>query len=185
MLLDQIAERLAYTKSQAEAQARQAALSTNVDSPANPDLLALVSELLMRFCAFHIEEADASLKSSEAQVIGAIHGFLAATAPDLEVVTDARLDPERPFRADLLVSRGGDRLLIDLKRLLLPKNYANRVAEVEHRLLIGKVKSGVLLFLPDVPGEMERLELAIPAIGGRLVVLSPVGSNRRLKRAAQ
>ena len=50
---------------------------------------------------------------------------------------------------------------------------------MEHYLLIGGIKDGILLFLPDVPSSMERFDITIAAIDGRLVVLSPVGSNPR------
>lgn len=62
--------------------------------------------------------------------------------------------------------------------------YANAIAQVEHYLLIGGIKDGILLFLPDAPSDMERLDKVVPGIDGRLVVLSPVGSNPSLNRTA-
>jgi hypothetical protein len=60
--------------------------------------------------------------------------------------------------------------------------YANAVAQVEQYLLVGGIKNGVLLFLPDAPSEMERLDSAVTGIDGRLVILSPTGSNPSFKR---
>ena len=179
LLLDQIAERIAYTKSQAEAVAQKPALEASLAQTVNADLLVRLTELLNQFCAIHLPSASSSSKTTEPQVIGALHGFLSSAAPELAVQTEARLGAQRSFRADLLVSRGGERVVIELKRRLWRQNYANSVAQVEHYLLIGGIKDGILLFLPDVPSSMERFEITIAAIDGRLVVLSPVGSNPR------
>jgi len=150
----------------------------------NADLLIRLTELLNQFCAIHLPSASSSSKATESQVIGALHGFLSSAAPELAVQTEARLDADKPFRADLLVSRGGEKVVIELKRRLMRQNYANAVAQVEHYLLIGGVKDGILLFLPDAPSDMERIDTTIAGIDGRLVVLSPVGSNPSLNRTA-
>ncbi len=184
LLLDQIAERLAYSKSQAEAEAQKSALAASLAQTLNADLLVRVTELLTQFCAIHLPSATSSSKPSESQVIGALHGFLSSAAPELDVRTEARLDVQKPFRADLLVTRGEERLVIELKRRLFSQSYANAVAQVEHYLLIGGIKSGILLFLPEAPGEMERLDSTVSGIDGRLVVLSPMGSNPSLNRTA-
>lgn len=185
LLLDQIAERLAYTRSQAEAEAQKAELAANLARTMNADLLARVIDLLIQFCAIHLPSASASFsKQTESQVIGALHGFLASAAPELSVKTEARLDAEKQFRADLLVTRGDERLVIEIKRRLMKRGYANAVAQVEQYLLIGGIKIGVLLFLPDAPSDMERLDSLVSGIDGRLVILSPAGSNLSLNRAA-
>jgi len=185
LLLDQIAERLAYTRSQAEAEAKKAELSASLAQTMNADLLVRVTDLLIQFCAIHLPSATTpSGKPTESQVIGALHGFLASAAPELSVQTEARLDTEKRFRADLLVARGEERLVIELKRHLMRQNYANAVAQVEQYLLVGGIKSGILLFLPDAPSDMERLDSTVSGIDGRLVTLSPMGSNLSLNRTA-
>jgi len=181
LLLDQIAERIAYTKSQAEAEAQKAALKASLAQTVNADLLVRLTDLLKQFCAIHLHTVVPSAKESESQIIGALHGFLSSAAPELEVQTEARLDQKRPFRADLLVSRGGDKVVIELKRRLMKQTYANAVAQVEHYLLIGGVKRGILLFWPDAPSDMEQLDTTIAAIDARLVVLSPMGTNPLLR----
>lgn len=184
LLLDQIAERLAYTKSQAEAEAQKAALEASLAQTVNADLLVRVTDLLNQFCAIHLPSPSSSGRATESQMIGALHGFLSSAARELTVQTEARLDPEKSFRADLLVSRGAKKVVIELKRRLVKQSYANAIAQVEHYLLIGGIKDGILLFLPDAPSDMERLDTTIAGIDGRLVVLSPVGSNPSLNRTA-
>lgn len=178
LLLDQIAERLAYTRSVAEAEAKKAELAANLAQTLNADLLVRVTNLLIQFCAIHVSSVGASsAKQTEWQVVGALHGFLASMAPELIVQTDTRLDSAKNFRADLLITRDGEPLIIELKRRLMKQSYANAVAQVEQYLLVGGIKNGILLFLPDVPGGMDRLDSTVTAIDGRLVILSPAGSN--------
>lgn len=184
LLLDQIAERLAYAKSQAETEAQKAALEASLAQTLNAGLLVRVTELLNQFCAIHLPSVSASGKATESQVIGALHGFLSSAAPELTVQTEAPLNEEKSFRADLLISRGTDKVVVELKRRLMKQSYANAIAQVEHYLLIGGIKDGILLFLPDAPSDMERLDKVVPGIDGRLVVLSPVGSNPSLNRTA-
>jgi hypothetical protein len=185
LLLDQIAERLAFKRSQAEAEGQKAQLAVSLAQTMDADLLVRVTDLLTQFCAIHMPAVAASSgKLTESQVIGALHGFLASAAPELNVQTEALLDKTKPFRADLLVARGDDRLVIELKRRLMPQSYGNAIAQVEQYLFIGGVKSGILLFLPDAPSQMERIDTTVGGIDARLVILAPMGSSPSLNRLA-
>lgn len=177
LLLDQIAERLAFAKSQAEAEAQKVALDANLAATLNANLLVRVTELLNQFCEIHLPSVSSPGKATESQLIGSLHGFLSSAAPELTVQTEARLNEQKSLRADLLVSRGAEKVVVELKRRLVRQDYAHAVVQVEQYLLIGGIKDGVLLFLPDAPSAMERFEAVVPGIDGRLVVLSPTGSN--------
>ncbi|MFY9136814.1 hypothetical protein [Zwartia sp.] len=182
LLLDQIAERLAFTRSQTEAEAQKATLESSLAQTLNADLLVRSTELLNQFCAIHLPSVSSSGKVTEPQLIGALHGFLSSAAPELNVQTEVRLNVEKTFRADLLVSRGTEKVIIEIKRRLTKQSYASAVSQVEHYLLIGGIKDGILLFLPDAPCEMERIDTVISGTDKRLVVLSPLGSNPPLNR---
>lgn len=184
LLLDQMAERLAFDKAQAEAEDQKASLQATLQETKNADPLVRVTELLAQFCAIHVPPPQDSPRESEVQTIGALHGFLSSAAPTLNVQTEARLDPARPFRADLVITDGEDRIVVEVKRRFIRKNYANVVAQVEHYLLVGGMKKAVVLFLPEAPGEMERAEAQVPGIDGKIMVLAPLGSNPSLQRTA-
>lgn len=177
LLLDQIAERLAFEKAQAEARARNANVATTPAKIQSGDLLAIVTELLTEFCKVHVPTATSADRPSESQVIGTLHGFLSAAAPALQVETQAYLTQEKLFRADLLVTRGTERLVIELKRTSARQNYVGAVTQITHYLLIGKIQSGVVLFLPNGPSEMERLDSTITALDAPLVILAPPGAH--------
>lgn len=182
LLLDQIAERVSYLNSQAEAEAQKQTLAENLAASLNADLFSRTIDVLRQFCSTHTPSSSTSAQHTETQFIGALHGFLASVAPDISVVTEARLAKDRPFRADLLISRGEEKIVVELKRRLFNKNLQNVIAQVEHYMLLSGINSGIALFLPDEPGELEIQELHVGGIDGRLVVLSPKGFNPALKR---
>jgi hypothetical protein len=184
LLLDEIAERLAFKKSRAEAEAQRVVLAARLEGAQQADLLVRVAELLTQFCSLHVTPSTVSARQSEVQVIGALHGFLSSTAAELQVQTEVKLDAQRFFRADLLIARGDDRVVVELKRVFTGKNYENAIAQVEQYLRISGIKSGVLLFLPEAPSEMDKVELKIGGIDGRLVVLTPFGTKLPLRRTA-
>lgn len=175
LLLDQIAERLAYIKSQAEAEAQKTALSASLERTVNAELMVRVTELLTQFCATHLP-STASNKLTETQIIGALHGFLSSAAPELAVETEVALDAKRHYRADLIISRGGERLIIEMKRNLMRQNHASSATQLERYLLVSGIKSGIVLFYPDVPHGMEKFDLQVNEIGFQLVALAPLGS---------
>jgi hypothetical protein len=183
LLLDQIAERLAYTRSQAEAEVKKTELAATLKQTMNADLLVRVTDLLIQYCAIHLPStATSSRRPTESQVIGALHGFLASAAPELVIHTEALLSAEKNFRADLLVVRENESVLIELKRRFMQDSYANAVAQVEHYVLVGGVKAGILLFLPDAPSEMECRNSNLGSMNKRLVILSPSASKLSLNR---
>ena len=164
LLLDQIAERLAFNKAQAEAEAQKATLSANLAGAQKTDLLSRISDLLAQFSSSHAPQTGPSGRETEVQVIGALHGYLASIAPDLSVQTGTKLVPDRPFRADFIIAKGNDRVVIELKRRMVRHNFQAAIAQVEHYLLVSGVKGGVLLFLPEQAGEVERMEVPVTNI---------------------
>lgn len=182
LLLDQVAERLSFLKSQAEAEAQKQAIAETLAGSVNANLLTRTVDVLRQFCSTYTPSVSSTLQPTETQFIGALHGFLASAAPELKVLTEARLAIDRPFRADLIVERGEEKLVVELKRHLYRNNFQNVLAKVEHYMLISGIKNGIALFLPESPSDLEVQEIDVSGIGGRLIVLSPEGSNPSLQR---
>lgn len=173
LLLDQIAERLSFNKSQAEAEAQKTRLAANLAETQNADLLVRSTELLAQFCLQQLPQTASTAKQSESQVIGALHGFLSSAAPELKVQTEARLDAGKSYRADLLLTRGDEKVVVEIKRRMMNLGLENAVAQVENYLVIGGVRSGVLLFLPEQPSEMSRQERQVAGGEARLIIMTP------------
>lgn len=180
LLLDQIGERISYVKSQAEAESQKQILSQTLAASVNTDLLSRLISIFQQYCAKYVASTGAPTHHTEVQVVGALHGFLSSAAPDLVVLTEAKLDHERPLRADLLISLGDEKVVVELKRRMVKAYIRNAVAQVERYMVLGGVESGIVLFLPDEPGELEIETLHAGGVAGRIAVLSPKGSNLSL-----
>ncbi|WP_449121858.1 hypothetical protein [Pseudomonas viridiflava] len=175
LLLDQISERLSYMKSQAEADAQKAVLLASLKQAKNSDLIVKASELLSEFCASHIPFDDNN-RLTETQVLGALHGFLSSVAPELKVETEVSISELRSFRADLVISRGDEKLVVELRRGAMRQHQASSIIQLERYLFVTNIKSGIVLFYPDAPHRMETYDIKTSNPDYKLVMLAPLGS---------
>lgn len=171
LLLDEISERLSFLRSRAATESQRESIRRRI-SPSDTDLVSGFIRAIQEF-ALHYQPVSASSRETETQIIGALHGFLATALPDVQVITEPQLDPDRPFRADLLVQRGDETIVVEVKRRFSRTNYQSALVQVEHYMMLGNVKNGVLLFLPDKAGDLVVEEHIVKRIGGRMVVLRP------------
>ena len=175
LLLDQIAERLAFMKAQADADAQKAELSASLKQTKNADLLVRATDLLSEFCTAYMPSM-ASNRLTEAQIVGALHGFLTSVAPELAVQTEVTLDSARHYRADLIIERDGEKLIVELRRSIMRQHHSSSSAQLERYLLVSGIKSGIVLFYPDAPHVMENFNIKTNDPSNRLVFIAPLGS---------
>ena len=174
LLLDQISERLSFMKSQAEADAQKAVLLASLKQTKNADLIVKASELLSEFCASHMPFEDSG-RLTETQVLGALHGFLASVAPELKVETEVSLGEVRHFRADLVITQGAEKLVVELRRSTMRQHHSDSILQLERYLFVSSINSGIVLFYPDAPHRMEKFNIVTSNPEYKLVVLAPLG----------
>lgn len=184
MVLDQIAEKISFDQSQAESASQRETVAAKLEELGGESLQVRVTALLKEFCLRHLPQSPDGTPLPEAQLVGALHGFLASVAPDLAVQAEYKLSDERPFRADLVIKRNHERVLIELKRKYHHAAYHNSIAQVEHYMLIGEVRGAVLLFVPTQPSEMDEATVDVKPISGAISVLVPHASNGSFRAAA-
>jgi hypothetical protein len=171
LLLDQISERLEFVKSKLETDANKIDLQRRL-SGSGQDLLARVVDIISEFFLHHM--IGEYQQRTESQTIGGLSGFISSVAPDLRVASEERLLSERPFLADLVIANHDERVVVELKgSRFMRKNFHNAIAQVEHYMLLGEIKSAILVFVPHVPGDLETREHAVPAIDGKIVIVQP------------
>ena len=171
MVLDEIAERLSFDQSKEEAEKSGSSHAVARTNQAN--LQHYLSKLIQEFCRAHIPENTDGIPPTERQLIGALHGYLASAAPDLRVEPEAQLAADKPFRPDLLVGLGSESIVIELKRRLHKTTYHNALAQVEHYMLIGGLKSGMLVFMPSGKSDLDERVVPVEGLDGSILVLSP------------
>lgn len=171
LLLDEISEQLSFLRSRAATESQRELIQHRI-SPSDTDLVSGFIRAIQEF-SLQYQPVSASSHETEAQIIGALHGFLVTALPEVQVIPEPQLDPDRPFRADLLVQRGDETIVVEVKRRFFGKDYQSALVQVEHYMTLGNVKNGVLLFLPDKAGELVVEEHIVKGIGGRIIVLKP------------
>jgi hypothetical protein len=175
LLLDQISERLSYTKSQAEADAQKAVLLASLKQTKNTDLIVKASELLGEFCASQLPFDDSN-RLTETQILGALHGFLASVAPEFNVETEVSMGAAQNFRADLVISQGSEKLVVELRRSTTRQHQTASILLLERYLASASITRGIVLFYPEAPHVMEKSNLKTSNPDYQIVVLAPLGS---------
>ena len=175
LLLDQIAEELSFQQAKASAQAvnttNQAASWTNLS------IVEASAALIQKFSATALPQPLSNTPLSEAHFIGALHGFFSTAAPEMQVEIDKKLSLKDHSRADLYVMDRGHGALIEIKRASRMNssrlNVKSAIDQVEHYMQISGTKDAILFFVPEENCELERQDIEIPSVDGRIVVLRP------------
>jgi hypothetical protein len=174
LLLDQIAERLSFDSAKAHADAKKTKLKKGLPSE-SADLLERSVAILQ---AFTMQLPNLSVSGSvrplysEAQLLGALSGFISSVASDLIIETDVRLLKDASLRGDLVISRGNDKVLVELKREGKSQQY-HGIAQLEHYMLVSQFHSGILFLFPSEACELYRDDQLLANGIGKIVVLSP------------
>lgn len=176
MLIDEIQQKLAFYKSQAEA-AENAANESSTGIPKTAEneveLVEEVKTLLQQFCTTHLPTPLEGEAISEAQHIGAIQGFLSTVASHLQVKSEFKLNPNDNARVDLQISRGDEQVIVEIKRHPIISDLPKNLLQIDRYLSIGGMRNGVLLYLPASKGTLEVVPFLL---NNRCVfIMSPEG----------
>jgi len=172
LLLDEITEKLSYLKSVAETELKQESAQTRISIP-DTNLISAVVGAMQEFARFY-EPPQVSPRMSGFEIIGALHGFLTTTLPNVEIMPEAQIDPSRHHALDLLIQKNNEVIAVEVKRRYTRKNYETILSQLEYYMLIGNIKNGILLFLPERTGELQAVEHNVKTIEGKIIVLKPV-----------
>ena len=170
MLIDQIAERLSFMMAQADANERKDELTSHLETTQASRLADRATDLLQQFMTTTAHTGGNH--RFEMEYLGALHGFLASIAPEIQVSIDEKLSPELGLRADLVLRHGNDRVIVELKRYF-KKNTQIAIAQVERYMLVSGIQDAILLLIPAEPGPVSAAQILVPHLKGRLVVIEP------------
>lgn len=169
VLIDQITERISFDQSRATTHRRHR------PTPATQSLLHTVGALLPEFVA-QFNETHANRKDiRETEVIGALAGFVSTAVPDIGVHPEERLTAKRSERADLVLQRGEERLLVEVKR----RRFAGRLGMQEglvqvsrYMALSGITQAILFVFVTPNDGTVAQREYDAHGAPGRIAVIA-------------
>ncbi len=182
VLIDQISERQSFNKSKAETNSQKAEIEKSVPESGG-SLLEVTAALLTEFARQQITETSGESRKTEVQITGALCGFLAVAAPSIEVIADFRIDPARPERGDVMLRKGDQNVLIELKRSPKSRDVMDPgLFQLEHYLKIGGLKNGVLFLYEQGISEVQRDDYLFGESDITIVKLAPLTRKKGLPR---
>lgn len=171
VLIDQITERISFD------QAKTVATEQPTPPPVAQSLLEKVSTLVEQFTVqFNQTHADKS-DIREVEITGALAGFLAVAAPELNTQVEASLSKEKTALADFLITFGDERLIVEVKRgrRFNKKLLQDSVYQVARYMEISGINQAILFnYSSPNTGKVIRIEqpLPIPIYIGRILMIS-------------
>jgi hypothetical protein len=170
LLLDQIIEKLAHNRSKAAADAENERLSKLLKTHKD-DLPLFVGHAVAEFMREHRPTHDGP-RMREAELLGALSGFLESIAPDSSATAEFQLSERGHQRADILLQRDGEHLLIELKGMRYSRQLLHAgLDQLDRYMDLSGYTLGVLILGLDLP-DAEVSDVHTPK-GRRVVVVSP------------
>ncbi len=167
VLIDQIAERLSFERSKAEAK-----LSARVPDASEP-LLERAATALEQFTE-HFNQMD-SLRFNirESELGASLAGFLSTALGGIKAEPDAKLIADRHERADLLLESGPSRLIVEIKRTKPSEVQVRQgLEQLAHYMALSGIREAILYFYySHNTGRIRRREHPLPGLRGRILVV--------------
>ncbi len=142
LLVDEIAERLSFVAVQKDVGIQ--AKSVAIDSDPTEPLVMRVAGALASFPKFYKESPSAVPIESEAQLLGALSGFLASALPNVRITTGRPIKGHKVRYVDILAESNDSRVIIEIKRGDSPSLMDRGVEQLTWCLDAAHGKHGIL-----------------------------------------
>jgi len=171
VLLDQIIEKLAHDRSKQEAEAERERVSKILKSKEG-DLADFAASLISEFIAQY-KPTHEGPRMREAEFLGSLSGFIESIAPKLDVSIEVLLGDSRHSRADLVLGRGEEKLIVELKGMMFSRHLVHAGLEQLDRYLgVSGIDKGVLVIANPPYGATATSDATTPS-GKRVVIVAP------------
>lgn len=171
VLLDQVIEKIAHDRSKAAAEPERGRLH-KVLKDNEGDLPLFVAHIIAEFMKQYRPLHD-SLRMREAEIMGAMSGFIESIAPQMALVVEAQLADQARSRADLLVTRDDDNLLVELKGMQFSRMLASAGLDQLDRYMDLSGINHAVLVVANPPFDSVELSDVKTRSGRRVVVVAP------------
>lgn len=173
LLLEQVIEKLSHDRSKIAADGlknRVAAATVNREA----DFALYVGGLVGTF-AREFPQSEQEPMRREAELLGELSGFIESVAPGIVIDHHVTLGDGRHLQADMVLTRSGERLVLEIKAArLADRSVGYGLEQMDRYLSASGIGEGVLAFIGSRPKAAEVSEAETPS--GRRVVV--VGQRR-------
>jgi len=176
VLIDQIAERLIQNTAEADSKETETLKFNISDTGTLADQSSLAFQ---EFVRWNRENSGRQAIETELQVVAGLSGFLSTVMPDAQIVLEPSLIiGDRIARPDLMISRGSEKILVEVKRSL-SKSVAERgMLQLEAYLSATESREGILFINPDSNDELVVSEHLVSG-NKRVVMIAPAKFTER------
>jgi len=167
VLLDQITEKLNFDR------AKAAAPPTSDSKDVTKPLAEAVAEAVLGF-RYRPTAGGTVGPAREVELVGALAGHLETVVSGTKIQSEARLSRDRAERADLLVERDGERVILEVKRRRFSQSTPPvGLSQMAHYVALSGIRDAILYLFQDAANsEMERKNYPLPN-DGRIIVIGP------------
>lgn len=144
LLSGQMAEFIAYHRSM---DATQSKLNPLPSQTSGKGLLEVAGTLIQEALSQRLL-VEPSGPMMEPKLVGTIRGIFASVHPEIEVQADMLLSPDSKYRADLVMTSGDEKLVVEVKRLSSSRQ-ASRAGrdQLERYLEVSGIRQGLLVYV--------------------------------------
>jgi hypothetical protein len=166
LLVDQIAERLSFVAATRDVEAKA---PDKKEHHVTERLVDRIIGLFQDFARRYAQDTSAVPIETEAQLMGALAGFLSSVAPDIRFSTGrVFVGTQRPYNVDMVIEKDADRVLVELKRGQHRSLLEIGARQLEEYIQAAKAETGILFLyaskaldyeVNSIPGQSEILVL--------------------------
>jgi hypothetical protein len=174
LLLDQISERLSFVAAKKDVETHKPLAKRTASTSGS--LVDRIIEIFQDFLRHYAADDSTVPIETEAQLIGALAGFLSTIAPDLHYSVGRVFRGLRPHHVDMVIENATERILIELKRGEHRRLIDDGIQQLELYIQAAKAASGIL-FLYSARAIDYKIEIRkIPGGTAQIFVLRPASS---------
>jgi hypothetical protein len=171
LLVDEIAERLNYVAVQKDVAIQGTSQASSLTS--SEPLIALVTSALLSFPKYYEESHNSIPIESEAQLMGALAGFLASVLPSAHTSTGRVLHTTKAHYIDMMITAADQSVIVELKRGDSPSLVERGVEQLSVYLAAANAQYGVLFLYSDKSVEYDVTIWKQPLEETEVYVLRP------------
>jgi hypothetical protein len=173
MLIDQIAAHLLFQE------AKKIATKTKVRTRTRQPLLDRIALLVEKFTAEFNKDESRKYSVRDSELAAALSGFFASVAPELNATTDVTLSPDLAHGPDMLITRGTDRAILEVKRTKpTTVNTQQAIEQVSYYMAASGIQQAIIYFYYSRnDGTIQRSTHHLSAMNGTILLLSTKPSD--------
>lgn len=180
VLVDQITEELSYRHEKTKAVEKREALSKLLEGYSELSFIDQATSLLKAFSADISQKKSYLEKTSEAELLGRLSGFLTSIDPNLEINREPLYKSH--LRPDLVIKKNSESIVIEIKRARFLRGFFDSaIVQISNYLKATSIDCGILYIPPFEAKQSMIIKHLDSASGKKIIILTPKKSNRKGK----